>query len=197
MSRIEKDIGAIILAGGKSSRFGTDKALFPIHGVPLIQNVIDVVERVTSNIIIITNSIEKLKFLNYPLYEDIIPNAGPLGGIYTGLTHSSFELNLVLPCDMPHITPACLNYLIHSANGNDITVPYHNNMLEPLCAVYSKTCVDIIKKHLQSKNYQIFQFYKKVKTQKVHFHSDLPFYHQRLFSNINSKQDLQLLSYQN
>jgi len=193
-AELRKEIGAIILAGGKSRRFGTDKAVYSFQGKPLIENVIKIVERVTRNIFIISNSPEQMDFLNYPVFQDIIQGAGPLGGIYTGLIHSEFELNLVLPCDMPHISTDCLDFLISNTNGNDITVPLHKNRLEPLCAVYSRSCIPHIKDQIETKDVQVFQFYDKVDTLKINFSDDLPFYNDRLFSNINFKQDLQKLS---
>ncbi len=186
----KNEIGAIILAGGKSRRFGTDKALFPFQGKALIANVIEVVEKVTNDIIIITNSAQRLEFLPYPKYKDQIPNSGPLGGIYTGLIYARHQLNIVLPCDMPFISVECLKFLIENTNGNDITVPYHQNLLEPLCAVYSKKCLPIIRDYLDANNYQVFQFYDKVKTKRLLFDFNLPFYHNRLFFNINSQKDL-------
>lgn len=192
----KKEFGAIILAGGKSRRFGTDKAVYSFQGNTLIENVIKTVEQVTQNIIVISNSPDKMRFLKYPVFEDIIQGAGPLGGIYTGLINSHFELNLVLPCDMPHISIECLNFLIANTNGNDITVPIHNNRLEPLCAVYSKSCIPHIKNQIESKDVQVFQFYDKVKTLKIPFSGELPFYNDRLFSNINFMKDLAELSIQ-
>ena len=182
----EENIGAIILAGGKSRRFGSDKALYKFKGLPLIQNVINVVNKVTKNIIIITNSPEKFDFLIYPKYRDLIPDCGSLGGIYTGLSYTGSQLNFVLACDMPFISYECLNYLVQHTTGTDITVPYHHNRLEPLCAVYSKSCLPFIKKQLEKKEYQIFQFYDKVRTKKI----EIPFYHPRLFFNVNSRNDL-------
>jgi len=183
-------IGAIILAGGKSSRFGTDKALFPIQGIPLIQHVISTVESITKDIIIITNTPGNFGFVEYPCYKDIFPNVGPLGGIYTGLMHTTRQSNLVLPCDMPFISPMCLKYLIENADGNDVTVPFLDKKLEPLCAIYSKKCLPLIEKQIHEKNYQIFQFYDKVNTKKISINAELPFYDRRIFSNINTRHDL-------
>jgi len=185
-----EEIGAIILAGGKSRRFGTDKILFPFRGKPMIVNIIEVVKQVTDNIIIITNSPQQLKFLPYPKYNDLIPNSGPLGGIYTGLYHSRYQLNFVLPCDMPNISSDCLQFLVENSHGFDVTVPYHRNMQEPLCAIYSKNCLPIIKQQISAGNFQVFQFYDRVRTKRLAFTSDLLFYHEHLFFNINSRTDL-------
>ncbi len=183
-------VGAVILAGGKSRRFGRDKALYPFRGRPLIANMVEVVEKITNDILIITNSPQSFDFLPYPKYRDLIPESGPLGGIYTGLYYSQNRLNIVLPCDMPFVTPACLRYLVENSNGYDVTVPYHNGLQEPLCAVYSRDCLPFIKTQIESKDYQVFQFYDKVKTQRLLFDSKLDFYHHRLFFNINSQKDL-------
>ena len=186
-----KNVGAIILAGGNSKRFGADKMLFNFRGKPLIQTVMETVKNLTKKIIIITNSPDKLDFLNYKKYNDIIPGVGSLGGLYTGLYHSNHDLNIVLPCDMPFISQECIQFLLKNSNGYDITVPYHNNMFEPLCAIYSKTCLPYIKNQIESGDYQVFQFYDKVKTKQLVFSNNLPFYHENLFLNINTKSDLE------
>ena len=186
-----KDVGAIILAGGNSKRFGADKVLFPFKGKPLIQTVIKTVKNITEKIIIITNSPDKLDFLNYQKFKDIIPGAGSLGGLYTGLYYSKQDLNIILPCDMPNISTECIQFLLNNSNGNDITVPYHRNMLEPLCAIYSKKCLPYIKEQIETGDYQVFQFYDKVKTRQLVFSNKLPFFHENLFSNINTKGDLE------
>jgi molybdenum cofactor guanylyltransferase len=186
-----KNVGAIILAGGNSKRFGVDKALYPFKGKPLVQIVIETIKNLTKKIIIITNSPDKLDFLNYKKYNDIIPGAGSLGGLYTGLYHSNHDLNIVLPCDMPFISQECIQFLVKNSNGYDITVPIHNNMFEPLCAIYSKTCLPYIKNQIESEDYQVFQFYDKVKTKQLVFSNKLPFYHKNLFLNINTKSDLE------
>jgi len=190
---IASAIGAIILAGGKSRRFGSDKALSLFRGEPLIQSVINTVREITDNIIIISNSPEKYDFLPFSVFADLIPGCGPLGGIYTGLYYSNHEKNLVLPCDMPFVTTEVLNHLVINTNGNDITVPYHQNLLEPLCAVYSRACLPHIKAQLESKDNQVFQFYHKVKTKFITFTPKMPFYHPDLFYNINSRADLERL----
>lgn len=186
-------IGAIILAGGESRRFGSDKTLHPFRGIPLIQYVTETASRITENILIVTNSPEKFDFLPYPKYEDLIPSAGPLGGIYTGLSYSASEVNLVLACDMPFISYECLKYLIQNTNGNGITVPAHRNLLEPLCAIYTRSCLPFIKAQLENGNYRIRRLYDKIDTKKLALTTETAFYQPQLFSNINSRQDLSQL----
>lgn len=182
-------ITAIILAGGKSRRFGTDKALYPIAGVPLIQHAINRVKLVTDEIIIITDSLEKTRFLPHPCYTDLIENSGPLAGIYTGLMHSRSHYNLVLACDMPLVNTACLAYLIDHARGYDVTVPLYQQEYQPLCAIYAKTCIPVIAQQLAARQLQVFQFYPSVNTKTVPINQTLSFYHDRIFYNINTQQD--------
>lgn len=189
-----EDIGVIILAGGKSKRFGSDKALSNFQGKPLIQTIIQVAEKITDDIIIITNTLEKMDFISYPKFTDLIPGTGSLGGLYSGLHYSEKYRNIVLACDMPFISTECIRFLIDNSDGNDITVPFHQNKFEPLCAIYSKRCLPFIKNQIDSGDYQIFQFYDKVRTKQLNFSSELSFYHENLFSNINTKTDLENIS---
>jgi len=186
-------LGAIILAGGKSTRFGSDKTLVSFQGIPLIQRAINIVTKITNDIVVVSNSQEKLSFLPYPKVRDLIPNRGPLGGIYTGLFYSQHQKNIVLPADMPFISVECIEYLIDHSKNADVTVPIHNNKYEPLCAIYSRTCLPVIKNQLQSGNNQVFAFYDKVNTVKLNFNHELHFHRQHLFYNINSIRDMEYL----
>ena len=80
-----EDITAVILAGGKSSRFGSNKALAEFKGIRLIERVTDILGKIFTKLIIITNSPVEYSYLNIPLYQDLIEGLGPIGGIYTGL----------------------------------------------------------------------------------------------------------------
>jgi len=188
-----QNLGAIILAGGKSRRFGSNKALYRLNDIPLIQYMTDIVTQITSNIIIITNSPELYNFLPYPKHSDLIPATGPLGGIYTGLYYAKAHYNLVLPCDMPFINFQCIEYLYQQSIGYDIAVPVHDNLFEPLCAIYAKSCLPNMQIQLTAKKYQICQLYERLKTHRIPFSSALPFYHSKIFTNINSPQDLELV----
>ncbi len=83
-----KNYTGIILAGGKSSRMGTEKGLVEINHKKMIEYSIDQLKKVTENIIIISNT-NKYNYLKYPVYEDLIKDIGPIGGIYTGLCKNS------------------------------------------------------------------------------------------------------------
>ena len=104
-------ITGVILAGGKSSRMGTDKGLLELNGKPLIQYAIDTLKSIGLEIIIISNNSDYEQF-GFPVYPDIIPDKGPIGGVYTALSYSSTEKNLIVSCDTPFLSKKLLNYLI-------------------------------------------------------------------------------------
>ena len=91
------EITGIILAGGKSSRMGTDKGLLLLNGKPMVKYVIDVLSKVTSKIIIIANNDEYKQF-GYKVYSDLIKDKGPVGGIYTAMNYTNSNTNICISC---------------------------------------------------------------------------------------------------
>ncbi len=128
------DITGIILAGGKSSRMGQDKGLKLHNDQPFIQHIIRAIETITNKILIITANTDYEVF-GYPCLSDIIPDQGPVGGIYTGLKHTETTQNLILSCDVPFVTSAVLNNLI-SHHDSDYDVITYKNV--PLITLYNK-----------------------------------------------------------
>lgn len=148
-------ISAIILAGGKSTRIGSnrDKSKMKLMGISLLDRVIANIIATNyfkeNNIIIIG---PKNKYSNYKkVVEDIYPQKGPLGGILTGLLASDTFYNLIVGCDMPFIRKELIRLLLQNISDHDIIIPgYGKELFEPLCAVYSKKCVDIIEKNIKA-----------------------------------------------
>lgn len=184
-------ITGIVLAGGKSRRMGAEKGLLKFAGKRLIEHAIFVLEKVCDQIIIIENS-DTYDFLGYPVFADIIPNSGPMGGIFTGLMKSETDLNLVLSCDMPFIPEVLLKYLIQNNSGFDVAVPWHGGRkFEPMCAVYHKKTIPVFEEFIQNNNYKIFDIYRQLNANKLQMSAELDFYKPHLFDNLNSKVDLE------
>jgi molybdopterin-guanine dinucleotide biosynthesis protein A len=136
----KKHITGIILAGGKSSRIGSDKGFLLLENKPFIQHIIDAMQPLVNDIIIVSNNTDydifKLKRVN-----DLIENAGPLAGIYSGLHYSTTENNLVLSCDVPLINTQTLKKLTEHINKNtDIIQLESKGKTMPLIAMYKKHC---------------------------------------------------------
>ena len=95
-----KDVSGVILVGGKSSRYGSNKALAKLDGVPLIERVIGIMGRVFENLILITNTPDEYAHLGLPMHEDLVKGLGPIGGLYTGLTVMPDDAGFFVACDM-------------------------------------------------------------------------------------------------
>src|ERR1700733_674756 len=134
-------VAAYILAGGKSSRMGRDKALLDFGGTPLILHIVSLVQPLTGAPTVIGPP-DRYANLNLRVIADDEPDIGPLGGIVTAVRDSREPWNLVLGCDLPLLTSEWLAYLIDRAlaSSADAVVPQTAAGGEPLCAMYRKSC---------------------------------------------------------
>ena len=136
----QKDITGIILAGGKSTRMGSDKGFLKFNGKSFIEYSIAALKPLVSQIIIVSNNAD-YDIFNVKRVEDVIKEAGPLAGIYTGLKTSKTEFNLVLSCDVPLITKEILEMLIEAQDRqSDIIQIVSQGKSMPLIALYKKCC---------------------------------------------------------
>jgi len=143
---------AIILAGGKTSRIGSDKdkAILKLNGKRLIDIVISKIKRIVGDNIIIVGPPEK-----YPSYKQVVPDLfhqrGLLVGLYSGLKSSASRYNLVVGCDMPFLKVELLKYMRDKIDSNDIVIPrYAKSYIEPLCAIYSKDCLSVMERNIEA-----------------------------------------------
>ncbi len=182
----------IILSGGKSSRMGSDKGLLILNGKPLIQYSIDVLKELCSEIIICSNNPAYDTF-GFPVIKDVYPDLGPIGGIYTGLLNSGSESNFVLSCDMPFINSQALDYLLSKKEKALASIPIHGqNMMEPLCALYSKTILPQLKTQIRNQDLKLMNLLKTVDVDWVKMDSGFEFFHPDLFFNVNDQDSLRI-----
>jgi len=161
------DIIGIILAGGKSNRYGKNKAFELVEGIPIIERIIRVLKEVFSDIIIITNSKEEYRKFNLRLYEDIIKGLGPIGGIYTGLKRIDCRGGFFVACDMPYLNVAFIRYMVSIWNDEDVVIPRFGWKIEPLHAIYSKACIPYIEELIRKERYQVRSFFNRAKIRYV------------------------------
>lgn len=174
MTRISFDCSAAIMAGGKSERMGRDKALLSIGGVSAVEFLLQRLRPMFEEIILSTNTPDNFSKLGVPAIPDQIPGRGPLGGIYTTLSNVTNPYLFVIACDMPCVSPDLIKYLVHEVKGEgqgevyDVVVPETERGLEPLHAIYSKTCVPAIKKQLEGNGSgRVISFFPDVKVRVV------------------------------
>ena len=180
-----------IQAGGQSSRMGTDKSFVLFEGRPMIETVIEKVTGLGDELILITNKPDGYAHLNLPMFNDIYPDHGSLGGIYTAVTYAKHPHTLVVACDMPWLNPQLLQYMIGLKEKADVIVPRWQNFPEPLHAIYNKNCLAPIQKKLEAKQLKITKFYADLSVLYVEKDEIERFdKNGRSFANINTPDDL-------
>jgi molybdopterin-guanine dinucleotide biosynthesis protein A len=190
------EIGCIVLAGGKGLRLGSDKALETVDNQSLLQRVVTQLSSFSSEIIIVTAKGKSLPpFFGNPRFRivaDAYPGRGALVGLATGLAASRARYNLAVACDMPFLNQALLRYMLGLAAGFDLVVPRLGDLVEPLHAVYAKSCLAPIEWVLEQRNSRIDAFFERVKVRYVEADEIDRFDPRHLsFFNVNTRADLE------
>lgn len=165
------EVGGIVLAGGRSSRMGTDKAQLAVAGRTLLQRAIDGLAAITDHVWVVTDGRApypvELPAGRIDFVADQVPGAGALGGIYSGLAASDRAFNLAVACDMPFLHPALLRYLVSLAPGYDLVLPVIEGGQEPLHAVYGRGCLAPMAERIQRGQYKVIGFVDSVRVRLV------------------------------
>ena len=189
--KAKNNITGIILAGGKSSRMRTEKGLILYKNKPFIKHIIEAMKPLVSNIIIICNTRAYERF-GFKCYEDLIKNTGPLAGIYTGLSYSKTDNNLIVSCDIPLVNTVVLQKLIDQKNDASEVIQLQSQGKNlPLIALYKKSCKMIFKKELHQNQKKVQKALKKCNVKTVLIDGSL----EKVTANINTPEDLELLNF--
>lgn len=181
---LKEDATAVILAGGKSSRLGRDKALVEIGGKPLIECIRDRLKPNFTELLISANDPEKYAFLGEKIVPDSILNSGPLGGIEACLESASHDRVVFVPCDVPDFDLPLLRRMLADVEGFDGVVPVTSEgMYEPLFAVYRRSVLPLVRESLDSGRKRVIGFYESCRMKQVHLRDDC-----RL-RNLNTPED--------
>jgi molybdopterin-guanine dinucleotide biosynthesis protein A len=186
-----EDLSASILAGGKSTRMGTDKAFVLLDGRTLLSRTLDLARQLTSNVHIIGDPGKFAPFSS--TIEDIFPGCGPLGGIHAALRSSLTDLNVILAVDVPFVSLALLDYLISRATSSDanVTVARAAGGFQPLCAVYRRSFADAAENALRARHYKIDTLFAPTTTQVIEeAELEASGFSPRIFRNLNTPEDL-------
>jgi molybdopterin-guanine dinucleotide biosynthesis protein A len=188
-----RNVSAFIMAGGKSTRMGRDKAFLECEGRTLLARALDLARSVSSGVWI-TGS--KEKFAEFaPVVEDVFRDTGPLGGIHAALRGSLTELNLILAVDMPFVSQAFLEYIItqaRSAPDAAVVVPRGEGRRQPLCAIYRREFAVVAERALQARQNRIDRLFDEVHTRVIEQEEleDAGF-SSAIFRNLNTPEDLE------
>jgi molybdenum cofactor guanylyltransferase len=157
------DLTAYVLAGGKSTRMGSDKAFLEFGGKALLERALHTLRQLTPEVMIVG---ERTKFAQFgPVVEDVFRNRGPLAGIHAALTVSATDLNLMMAVDLPFMESRFLKYLLERAESTDalVTVPRSQGRLQPLCAIYRKSFQPVADRSLLRSENKIDVLFNEVK----------------------------------
>ncbi len=174
---------AIILAGGKSSRMGTSKALLPVNGKPIIENIANALNPYFDEILISANQEDIYKYLKRPVIKDEVKDKGPLSGIYSALKESSNEKNFIIACDIPNINIELSKTMLEMSENFDVVIPCNNGKYEPLYAVYSKRIIPVIKRLLDANSRKIIRLLPLCRTKVISVSMD------DWYINLNERYD--------
>ena len=186
---LTRSVTGIILAGGKSRRFGENKALSKFQGERLIERLIRSVREVTEDVLIVTNTPDEYAFLELPMTGDLIPDCGSLGGIYTGLKTMQTPYGICIACDMPFVEPSLLRYMVDYADGAyDVIVPMSDYGFEPMCAVYGDACITPIEQKLNEGDLKVIRFHDQVRVKTI-TDDDTDLFTPQMLFNVNTQAD--------
>jgi molybdopterin-guanine dinucleotide biosynthesis protein A len=183
-----------IQAGGESRRMGQDKALLPFLGQPLIQRIVQRLSALADELIVTTNRPDTYSFLGLPLFSDIHPARGALGGLHTALACARQPLVAVVACDMPFANPDLFAFQTRVLQDEalDLVIPLTPAGYEPLHAVYRReTCLPAIEWALDHDQWKLISWFPRVKLRALSVEECQLYDPQRLaFANVNTPQEL-------
>jgi molybdenum cofactor guanylyltransferase len=183
-------ITTFVLAGGKSTRMGSDKAFLELGGRTLLARSLDLAASIASPVKIVG---EPTKFARFSsVVEDIYHEHGPLGGIQAALASTATELNLILAVDLPFLRPEFLKYLISRARESSaiVTVPRALGGLQPLCAVYRKGFLEPAERSLRAGKNKIDALFAEVETRVIDANESRNVgFGDEMFHNVNTPED--------
>jgi len=178
---------AVILTGGKSSRYGRPKGLETVDGQTLVKKIANEIRAAgILNIYLSTNEPEKYADLGFPTIPDKFLDCGPLAGIHSALVETKADKILVLPCDLPAITSSEIKKILEAAidDPKPVVFAVTESRDHPLCSIVSSELNESIESALVRGLHSAYKFFRSVDHGTVFFEDESPFY------NVNTQEDL-------
>jgi molybdopterin-guanine dinucleotide biosynthesis protein A len=195
-SAVGLGVSAAILAGGRARRLGgADKASLPIGRARIIDRQLAALSTVADDIRIVANDRDRYAGLGLRVIADVVPDAGPLGGLYTALLDATHDRVLVLACDLPFVTAALLQRLAtESGTGPDndevdAVVPRSARGLEPLCALYLTRCAAAARARIDRGDLMVAGLLADLRVRELGPAALAPYDDGSLFENVNTPHD--------
>jgi molybdopterin-guanine dinucleotide biosynthesis protein A len=177
-----------VLAGGRSSRFGTDKARFVYRGKPLLAHVLNSLAAAAERFIVANSPYPEF---GVPIVADLIPGAGSMSGLHSALVHAKHDWVALAACDLPHLTPAYWELLLGAIHLAPLVIaegPHRD--LEPLAALYHRSLLPLIEARLARGDHALFRLAEAAGAYVVTFGEVIACCGQAVLTNANRPDDL-------
>jgi len=176
-------LAAAILAGGQARRLdGVNKGTLIVGHEAILDRQLETLREVTRAIFVVGRNDEVWTSRGLRVVPDEIPDAGPLGGIYTAIMHSPADRTLIVACDMPFLSSAVLHRM-EAVEDADLVIPRHARGYEPLCAIYSRACADDIRRRIERGAYEASRLPAGVRVTEFEVENEV------MFVNVNTPHD--------
>lgn len=161
------DVAGVILAGGESRRMGKNKALLEVNGEAMVERAFRRMSELFDEVLLVTNTPENYEFIPCRKIADIYAGCGPLGGIHAALSACVTARVFVVACDMPALNRELIRELCTIDRNGDVVIPETPGGLEPLHAVYARSCLPKMETMLQAGERRIRSFFDLAQVRQV------------------------------
>ena len=186
-----KKFSVAIIAGGKSIRFGEPKAITLLKNQRLIEYPLSIAKQLSMDIMLIFGAKSWMSSGDFQVIHDLIPECGPLGGIYTALTFCTTKWLVVIPCDMPHLNKDIYLTLLERRTSRCPVVAKSHLGLEPLVSVWHKSSLSFLNTNIEIKDYRMYSILCKLDAKEIFLPELMEKYQKQWFININYRSDLE------
>jgi len=193
MSLKDSELTSVIIAGGKSLRFGEPKSLSMFNGKLLIQYSIDVADKISNKKLIVYGNDNHFQDFQTITIPDVHKNCGPLSGIFSALIYIQDGWIATIPCDTPFLISEIYEKLVSAKDGFKPVIASSPSGLEPLIGLWHTSATNQIEKAILNKQFRIIDVLEKLNFVKVPFSTKHIKNYKQVFFNINTKSDLKLL----
>lgn len=182
----------VVLAGGKSSRMGSDKALLPLYagGPTLLDHALNRLAPLVDELLVVGDP-QRHGHVGPFVIADDLPGKGPLGGLVTAMRYAGQDKLLVLAVDMPNVDQELLMRLTGGlGNFTDAVIPRHGGRSEPLCAAYHRRCATTFQMLLERDRLKMSEAIEHLRTAWIEVSHAENGPERDLFRNVNTPEDL-------
>jgi molybdopterin-guanine dinucleotide biosynthesis protein A/molybdopterin converting factor small subunit len=164
---VDPPASAVVLAGGRSSRMGTSKALLLFDGQPLIVHVVATLRRLFADVVVVSSPGQEVPPMPVTLVRDEVAYQGPVGGLCYGLKAAAEEICFVTACDSAFLSPSLIAHLVGRAAEYDVVVPHWQGRFQPLLAVYRRSVLPLLEEQLTRGELRPVTLFDKVRTLRI------------------------------